>query len=514
MLNRRKYALSLICSCILFLQNALLVIGDPYPPLTPITPQNVYEIQELNTIGRGWIADSDLSPDGKTLAVAGTLGVWLHDANNLRKSPHHLVDTPNIGYVKFSPDGKWLAFGSTEVGIHLWNTQSTDQHISFSAKPRMVAFSPDSNVLAYEKQSGEIALRDINAGRVNTVLRFDTFEMGDVVEGLAFSPDGKLLALATSYRILIWSLDSPDEPRMIAPDIGGIWSGNILAFSPDSTLIAAGQGESAAVWNIDTLSKVATFSANRYPISNVTFSADGKRLITAVGFYLGGRFHDSVQIWDLTSGDQIATVASSTSGLVEAAIAPDGQSLFISNLDTVQRWDIAENRLRDATTGYLGYVNSLTFSADNSLIAAGFSNGEVRLLDTVSGEERLMVETWAEVDKVILSADSKVLVALSTLHGLPSPSKVWVWDVASGAELLLLEDDLTLGAGDVALSPDGSLLASSFCSDINRTEICLGQIQLWDTSTGALVAVFDVESGFVTSLVFSQDGKYLASKSA
>src|SRR5262245_39917205 len=78
----------------------------------PITPDNAERVQQLAVLGRGTVQQLAWSPDGKALAVAGSLGVWLYDAAALDMSPRLLADQAgSMTSVAFSPDGKTLASG-------------------------------------------------------------------------------------------------------------------------------------------------------------------------------------------------------------------------------------------------------------------------------------------------------------------------------------------------------------------------------------------------------------------
>ena len=75
--------------------------------------------------GKGTVEQIAYSPDGKLLAVAGGLGVWLYDAGNLNEA--WLLEGPTSGVtsVVFSPDGKLLA--SSGGDLRLWDVKKPKQ---------------------------------------------------------------------------------------------------------------------------------------------------------------------------------------------------------------------------------------------------------------------------------------------------------------------------------------------------------------------------------------------------
>ncbi|MCL4252367.1 MAG: hypothetical protein KJ043_01140 [Anaerolineae bacterium] len=98
-----------------------------------ITPENIAQLTELEVIGRGVIYNAIYSPDGNLIAVAGSRGVWLYDAQDLDAEPRllngHRGPTTTIA---FSPDSRLLASGSTDEfvidpDIHLWDVATGEK---------------------------------------------------------------------------------------------------------------------------------------------------------------------------------------------------------------------------------------------------------------------------------------------------------------------------------------------------------------------------------------------------
>jgi predicted nucleic acid-binding Zn ribbon protein len=93
-------------------QTLPVLAGTPLPqPPLPISAENAGEVVELARWGKGIIYQLAYSPDGKLLAVATTIGIYLYDANTLDEV--RFIDTGTWVYsVAFSPDGSLLASGS------------------------------------------------------------------------------------------------------------------------------------------------------------------------------------------------------------------------------------------------------------------------------------------------------------------------------------------------------------------------------------------------------------------
>jgi len=195
-----------------------------------------------------------------------------------------------INALLFSPDGKFLAVG---VGGHVcvWNL-ATDTLTANLATPgtliNALAFSPGDTFLATSTVSSTgtvnpVGLWDVTTGQqVATPLAGMPEIQQRGVQGLAFSPDGKLLAASGGGGIYLWRVAT----QSLVSTIPFTGEGRLpITFSPDGTLLAAGQwgsADHAYVWDAATGRLVATFTdPGGYPVSDVAFSPDGKLLAFA-----------------------------------------------------------------------------------------------------------------------------------------------------------------------------------------------------------------------------------------
>ncbi len=94
-----------------------VLAGTPLPmPVAAISPQNADRVVQLARWGKGCIIEVAYSPDGKLLAVASSLGVYLYDAATLGEVRFLEADAP-VGSVAFSPDGGMVASGSEDKTV-------------------------------------------------------------------------------------------------------------------------------------------------------------------------------------------------------------------------------------------------------------------------------------------------------------------------------------------------------------------------------------------------------------
>jgi len=144
--------------------------------------------------------------------------------------------------------------------------------------------------------------------------------------------------------------------------------------------------------------------------------------------------------------------------------------------------------------GHDSYVLAVSFRPDGTQLASGSSDGTVRVWDVASGAEVAVLEPSFEVVSVAYRPDGARLAAASR------DDKVYIWDAETGAELLAITlPDL---ANAIAYSPDGARIASAHVD---------GMVRVWDADTGAAVATLEGHESTVRSVAYSPDGRLIAS---
>ena len=78
-------------------------------------------------LGKGKINEVKYSPDGTRLAVAGSTGIWIYDAQTGEELELIRGHTKSVNSVSFSPDGTTIASGDESGIVHLWNANTGSQ---------------------------------------------------------------------------------------------------------------------------------------------------------------------------------------------------------------------------------------------------------------------------------------------------------------------------------------------------------------------------------------------------
>jgi WD40 repeat protein len=202
------------------------------------------------------------------------------------------LDKISVSSVAYSPDGSVLAVGSGMMMpgfLELYDTTTGSLHGSICKYPceRMevsdISFSPDGMLLATEEGDGVIRLRDASNGQVRRQFS-DTHSLGKV----AFSPDGKILA-ATEYwsaaegnsmteedargGVHFWDVKTGERMDLLDVGVEPVTS---IAFSADGKLLAIGHYGSVVVWDMAARTTAAQVDCGEYPV--IGFSPDGSLL--------------------------------------------------------------------------------------------------------------------------------------------------------------------------------------------------------------------------------------------
>ena len=227
------------------------------------------------------------SPDSKTLAFAGdTYGdikLWHTDreqagSNHLDTLKGH---TSAITSLSWSPDGALLASGSWDRAVRVWDVRKRVSVSILRGHLRWVtgvAFSPDGSLLASAGDVQKIQLWDLASESPIARLDLDA-SYGD--NSVAWSGDGRLLAsIGRDGVARVWDAESC---KLIAslPCKTNVETPAGLAFSPDGRLLAAPCGDAVRVWDTASLSAVADLEGHYAPVSWAAFSPDGSMLASA-----------------------------------------------------------------------------------------------------------------------------------------------------------------------------------------------------------------------------------------
>ncbi|MFG1610792.1 TIR domain-containing protein [Actinoplanes sp. NPDC049265] len=299
---------------------SLLVAGYSGNAVPFDLADRAHPVRHDNVSLKNGLAESvTASRDGRTVAVAGSNGtVKLLDVSR-SGDPAELATIPDaagVAAVAFSADGSVVAVGQSEGRTTLWSLADRTHPVRLAELPQTpdvasLAFSADGRALAVGEH-GTMSLWSL-ADR-STPERLSSIPLTAdgpfTVDSLAFSPDGRTLAAATtaSGTIMLWDSADLSRPRRIATLPAHATDVLWVTFGPDGhTLFSAGGDDSLVLWDVarpDTPIPYATLKSPDLQAYNVALSPDGRTL--ASGGTLNQKIPRVVTLWDTTVPKDLA----------------------------------------------------------------------------------------------------------------------------------------------------------------------------------------------------------------
>ena len=293
-----------------------------------------------------------------------------------------------------------------------------------------VAFNPSASGTTLQAAIGDevgiVRLWKPLAGQPTTrnqELRSQT--ASGIVNGLAFSPDGRLLAAAyRSSGAVLWPLrgDNPGTETCVLGGSGGAYS---VAFAPNGKVLAVAASDKAAhLWdshgpNPECTERPQAFRHND-EVFGVAFSPDGRLLATASG-------DQTVKLWKIDEPAEPLHTFRTQRPMFAVAFSPNGERLIAAaGADGAAHiWDVATKQEVVELLKQGGTIGQVSFSADGKLVVAtSGTDGEAIVSDSHSGniEYRFRSPSGRPLFGAAFSPDSKYLLT----GNLDGAARLWV----------------------------------------------------------------------------------------
>jgi WD40 repeat protein len=429
-------------------------------------------------------------------------------------------------------DMAWLQDGRTVVaayrsGLSLCDADTLEEcrFVPLYGWKASLAASPDGHYLAMIAEQG-LQLWDLTLGRLVHTLA----EPSGGTKLVAFGANGKTLAIlgsevaegASHDTVAVWDLSallggSADMGHLLYRLDGFSRAVTSLAFSPDGRILVTSRQQDFSVpndvplglWDGGTgeaLSVEGDLSVAPGGLDHLVFSPDGR--------LLAGTDISTIHVWDATSGKLLHSLENESSPDT-LAFSADAQLLAAGSRDEVVRvWDVMSGQLKRTISGCTADLIRVAFDpapstgTGEALLATATARDGVQLWDVESGRQvaaRPPVGHTDSVEAIAYSPDGALLATAST------DQTVWLWDADSGRALRMLDaygmnsEEWCACIWSLAFSPDGKALATGSTD---------ARVRLWDVQSGELLETSQALGDLVYGLGFSPDGRRLAAGDA
>ena len=482
-----------------------------------------------------------VSQDGTTFATGNRQGkIYLRDSTTGRllvsfrgharlweslKSILGWTDQPpqdeEVRALAFSPDGKMLASGSEDKRVRVWNIEKRFKHATLTGHKEWitaVAFSTDGKTVASGDAGKVIKLWAVGTGRERATLRGHK----NTINALTFAPDGPLpysgclVSGSADGTIRFW--DPKTGQELLTFTTGHTEWVKAFAFSEnDTTLASAAFNGTVEVWNLKTAQELATFNEAESDLTAaVAFSHDAKRFAirggsgaiafdpSGFGTAASGPGLGNIQLWDITTGEQIPGPWQDAGDNANAlAFSLDKKMLFTGfGRQGIRSWDLNTRLELFHLNAAEPFGRQFAFSPTGTLLATNGTHVQTHVWD-IATQTEITPPSIQEASALAFSPGGILLA-----HGHHRDGIVFWHVTPTGIKEHSRIPKSQRGFSDVlTFSPDGKILLDP------KLDVWHPIIQLWDVNTGADLGILSGHTEPIETLVFSHDGKTLASGS-
>jgi len=248
----------------------------------------------------------------------------------------------------------------------------------------------------------------------------------DVVNALAFHPNGRLLASGGFRVVKLWQRSAPAKKKeFTVKSLDGV-----RAVSPDGKWLAvAEENNQTGLWNISQGKRIRGLEKQQPPVKGLAFSADSSRLVS-------GATDGSVRVWNVTDGKLAAeTVHEQAAGAV-AMLGEGDKWLASAHVDKVIRvWELptepgGEVKMHKELKGHTGDVTTLlAMPTDPKQLISGAKDNTTRIWNAEGGTAIRSISVGVPVLSLAVSSDGQ---RIATSDGT---TVVRLWNAADGKKV-------------------------------------------------------------------------------
>lgn len=264
----------------------------------------------------------------------------------------------------FSANGKLLVtFGSNKI-VQIWDTANGREIRQIKAPNYIwsIDFSSDDETIVIGSDDNKIRLWNLSTGKEKSVLSGHN----ELIKSVAFSPDGRFLVSGSDDKTArVWDVLT-GQIKQTFTHLNPVRS---VTFSRDGkSILTTDSKGSIFLWSINAQSIIGTFIGHTQVVNAVIVSPDGMSFVSASN-------DSTIRLWDIATGKELKRFLGHTKGVNDISFSPDGKILASAGTDTTTRlWDVSTGQEIGQLKGNLGSVYSVAFSNDGTRVTVGSSD--------------------------------------------------------------------------------------------------------------------------------------------
>lgn len=405
----------------------------------------------------------------------------------------------------FSPDGHYFAAsGETDDMVKIWDTSNwrVIREVKVANWPKNLYFTPDGQSLIIGHAFG-VEVRDWKKDSLIRTIKLEEFPR--MIENTALSPDGKTIAVETTFKskIFFWDLSTGNTLGVLD---SALMKSRSFDFSPDGKLCLSSCRESELhdirirdMTSGNILHRMETKGSSHW---NSFFFGQEQKVL-----YFNNQ--GEINTWDLVTQKtttlmtkerfyQLAfpIVGKDWVWLKDCLLSEDEKQLYLATVES-KYWtmDMATGETKVMTGDYYREIVPLAISPDRKTGVVEDDNSELILYDMSSGVDKYRIYNRNNgLDDVVFSPDGKRLLVGE------NNGEISVWDMENTVLDRVLKGH-QLCISDITFSPDGAFFGSA-----SEDSIAL----IWDAVSWQPIQTIRTHKTVVTSIDFMQDGKCFA----